>query len=409
MKKSTCLIVGCSLLLSGFIPTAWAGSAYSFVEPETDGDPTLLLLRDYSHYLAQLRADETTMPVDDALNWIQLIDDSVSTSDNQLARQAGYVAMFSIYNHMEDWVNAESVCQLAIQDAPDSATELERLADLFAIQSAASQNVGRLAEESNARWDTFAKLQKAEAIHVKEHGVREMDKGAYGLYRWAVEERIRYLVDAGLKTEAAAITDMHLRDLGSEARKAIQPVGIHVIRHHRGIAAAMKIDSRDVEGAWKSLSLGDAYKTGMSDALFAYGFSDESHFNTLNRFVMGLPFGGPEQMVELQLAYTHAANGMEALRMQSVDGTLSQGDGAVDNGSVYEAFVLLEETLSPVLQRQRNAFEPVQRDPEFTDGQRLLTQSALGLLIDYLLLENQNEVAESYLQLGKQKYKDFRN
>jgi|GEM_PF-4090764 len=410
MNKTTNLIIGSSVLIAGMISVAWANGVSALPSTETAADPTLLVLNDYSDFLADLRNTQTQMTADAAMNWIAQIDASIANSENQHARQSGYVAMFSMYNYLEDWVNAESVCQIALQDAPDSATELERLGDLFAIQSAAAQTVGRLAEAdegANARWNTFTRLQKAEAVHVKEHGVRAMDTNSYGLYRWAMEERVRYLQDVGLKIEAAELTDLLLEDLGSAERKEIQPVGIHVIRHHRAVSAAMKIDSRNIEGAVQSLKKGKAYQTGFKDAVLAYGLSDQTHYKSLHRFVMDLPFDGADQAAELEIAYLHAMNSLEHLRVMS-DGVLLENHVAASDVDVYEAFLLLEQTLSPVLQRLPGVAAHLQKSSPDIQKQKGLSQSALELLVDYLTIEDQGDIADQYIQLGHQKFVSFK-
>ncbi len=396
VSLSTCLSIPCD---AAFFAAAVENDS---VFIEQDEDPLLTVLNEYSGFLLDLRQSGENLTDEIAVMWIAEISNLVEGSSNVLVMQSGLVAIMSLHNQMEEWEQSEQTCLQAIQIALDDSTRLMRLGDLFAIQSAMDMEFARfdgLAE----RWKTFEKLDELLRNYIKTNGLDQVEPSAFNLYRWAAEEKIRLLFAQEKYLEAAAQSDWLLEIFGSPLLRTQNPIGRHVIRHYRSLSASIKLGHDDVLGAMESLRLGEIFSADVEDAAMAYGLSGGISFATASKFVMSLNWDEYDDLNAIDLAVSHARRAMDYLRDEN-EGYLQEGLTVIDSHDVVLAFLLLEEVVSPMLEKEPGLFERVPLSMHLPSDKKALLKVASKLLVDFLVLDGQNETASQYILLMKQKF-----
>ncbi len=392
----TCLSISCGAAIF----TVAVGKDSMFIGQ--DEDPLLAVLNEYSDFLLDLRQSGEGLTDEIAVVWIVRISGLVEESSNVLVMQSGLVTVMSLHNWMEEWEQSEQACLQAIQIALDDSTRLMRLGDLFAIQSAMDMESARF-DGLAGRWKTFEKLDELFHNYVKTNGLGQVEPSAFNLYRWAVEEKIRVLFAQEKYLEAAAQSDCLLEIFGSPLLRTRSPIGRHVIRHYRSLSASIKLGQDDVLGAMESLRLGGIFSTDVEDAAMAYGLSGGISFSTASKFVMSLNWDEYDDLDALDLAVSHARRAMEYLRDEN-EGYLQEGLTVIDSHDVVLAFLLLEEVVSPMLEKEPGLFERVPLSMHLPSEKKSLLKIASKLLVDFLVLDGQSETASQYILLMKEKF-----
>lgn len=366
------------------------------------------LLGEYAgrlEYLVQVGGDLTQ---EEAADWVVRFELAVQHSDNPLFKQAGLVSVMSIYNQFENWSAAESTCIAAISQATSDEVLFVRLGDLFAIQSA-SQQTHRSIELDSKRWDTFAKLDGMFDKVEQATAYKNMDREALSLYRWALEERIKHQLENNQLRSSAELLSKFERIAGKAKNAGVLSVSTHAVHHYRGLAARKMLVAGAADRAAGVVAGTVEYPFDMTlldNVLSGQGSVD---FATLVEFIELVDtekFPAEERLLS---SYLFAKAAMESL-IEINDGVLLQGDVDNQNADIWFAFNNLEGDVAVLLSSQPSIYErtPLSANRLSYAGRGLL-KHATEMLVDYLLLDGQDEIADQFIEMGNQKFSEFKH
>lgn len=390
-----------------FASAGLGGGASGVEEP----DDIENVIKDYSDFLAQLNVLGEQLTPEDAHLWAGRLWNSYNQSTHASFRQAALVSIMSMHNQFENWTDAEEVCLLAADIAYSEEVLFERLGDLFAIQSAAA-GVNRVGVDGiEERWDTFAKLdQLFDQIGAK-RGIAVLSTDAIGLYRWALEERIKHeLSEQNLRGVTRFISKFESFAANTK-RLNLSNIPPHAVRHYRAQAARAMIASDHSQAleAAMLLSGSESYPFDMISLQLVLADQSPDRLPVLIALMADLHVDQHTDIDRLQPSYLVARCALDKLIADN-EGTVVQGATDIDDPDILLAFMGLEDVVSRLLMKQPSIYRPVQVTPtRLSLSQSALLKQASELLVDFLLLDGQENAAQKYIDLAHDKFSKFKH
>lgn len=380
------------------------------VSHSDEGRPSLLdSISEYSRELQTLRQADRSLREHHIGYWIERFETEIERCDDPMIRQHALVAVMSLHNEREDWELAEMVCTRAIDEAPDAATRLERLGDLYAILAAdeldaTGSSMERSVRAGDRRGDLFGRMDAELRALVNRDGLASLGVSAWHLYRWAAEEEIRRARAAGDPERTSTLANRFVRLITSRPVTARFNITDTSIRYLRADAIAGFLGKGDPESAYDIATHAASTEETVAAMHMAYSRASDARYADRAALLGMIDWARVPADDGLLLAERHARSGLRHLASLEPDDMLVEGQGPIEDDDVIFAFMILEDVLSRAMDTTPDGGAGVTRRP--SSSLRVGERRSLKMLIDFLRIDGQTRAADQYARLLNERFSD---